>query len=71
MVQKVYLHGFGISYEDNARDGIEYLRDDLDVSEARVFFEYARRNGSAQFEDDDDRQFTLVYEDGNYVLIRR
>ena len=65
------VHGKKVAYEKNAYEGVKYLRDDLDSREAMVFFGAARRAGSAPFEDDDDRQFTLIYKSGTYTLIRR
>lgn len=71
MITKTTIHGFGVAYEENAREGIQYLRDDLDAREASVFFDQARQRGSAEFEDDEDRQYTLIYQNGSYVLTRR
>lgn len=71
MAQKTEVHGHSVAYEDNAREGISYLRDDLSTEEAKVFFDQAMESSSAQFEDDDDRQFTLLYQGGGYVLVRR
>lgn len=71
MLKKTRIHGFTISYEDNAREGLRYLRDDLDYREAKVFFDQAKSKGSAEFEDEYDRQFTLMHQRGVYVLMRR
>ncbi|MFA6354283.1 MAG: hypothetical protein WCX12_01200 [Candidatus Paceibacterota bacterium] len=71
MTQKTDVHGFVVVYEENSREGVAYLRDDLDLNEARVFFDQAKIKGSAEFEDDDDRPFTLSYHDGEYTLIHR
>jgi hypothetical protein len=71
MPEKTTIHGFPVTYEQNAYEGIRYLRDDLDFNEARIFFDQARQRGSAQFEDDEDRQYTLFYKEGNYILVRR
>ncbi|RJQ14516.1 hypothetical protein C4553_00365 [Candidatus Parcubacteria bacterium] len=71
MVRKDTIYSFSVSYEENAQEGARYLKEDLAKEEAMVFFDYAKRNGSAQFEDDDDRQFTLLYQEGSYVIIRR
>lgn len=71
MAQKTSVHGFAVSFEENAREGINYLREDLDLNEAKVFFDQARVRGSAQFEDDEDRQYTLFYQSIGYVLARR
>lgn len=71
MPQKTTIHGFQVEYEENGYEGIRYLREDLDYNEARVFFDQAKLKGSAGFEDDQDRQYTLVYRTGLYVLMRR
>ena len=71
MTLQATVHGKKVAYEKNAYAGIKYLRDDLDSSEARVFFDQARMRRAAPFEDDEDRQFTLAYKSGTYILIRR
>lgn len=86
MSEKATVHGFSVIYEENAIEGIRYLvkeyslfstlrsarlRDDLDFEEARVFFDQARTKGFAEFEDDEDRQYTLFYKGGSYTLARR
>ena len=71
MPEKTTVHGFTVAYEKNAYEGITHLRNDLDYNEARVFFDQARSRGSAQFEDDEDRQFTIIYQNSLYILIRR
>lgn len=71
MAKRASVHGFWVSYEDNAYEGLKHLRDDLSRDEAKVYFEQARAKKSAQFEDDYDRQFSILYEKGSYVLVRR
>ncbi len=72
MSQKTTVHTFfTVAFEENAHDGIRYLRDDLDYKEAKVFFDQARIRGSAEFEDDKDRQYTLTHQNGAYTLVRR
>lgn len=69
---KKMVHGYWVEYDEEARHGIYYLKTDLDREEAKVFFEYARREDEAQFEDDKDRDYTLVHKKGkSYQLIRR
>lgn len=66
------VHGYWVGYDDDSYKGIYYLKTDLDRDEAKVFFEYARREDEAQFEDDKDRDYTLVHTKGkSYQLIRR
>jgi hypothetical protein len=69
--QKTYVHNYPVLYEEDAIEGVRYLRDDLDSEEASVFFYYARYRGPAKFEDDADRQYTLKYQDNVYILTRR
>lgn len=71
MAEKTDVHGFSVAYEQNALEGIRYLRDDLDFNEAKVFFDQARTKGIAEFEDDEDRQYTLFYKGESYTLVRR
>ncbi len=72
MPQKTTVHTFfSVTFEEDAHDGIRYLRDDLDYKEAKVFFDQARIRGSAEFEDDKDRQYTLIHQNGVYTLARR
>lgn len=71
MPEKTTIHSHPVTYEKDAYEGVRYLKIDLDFKEAEVFFREARMRGSADFEDDKDRQFTLIYRDGVYTLIRR
>jgi len=70
---KEQIHGFWLVFEEELRDGVRYLRDDLQYKEAKTLFDAARLDGTAEFEDDQDRDWTLIYnrQDGNYTLIRR
>lgn len=65
------VHGFQVRYDDRTYDGVKHLCDDLQHAEARVFFEHARRHEEAEFEDDYDRQFTLVYEGRQIYSLKR
>lgn len=72
-IKKETIHGFWVTFDEEAREGMRYLREDLQYKEAKTFFDAARLTGSAEFEDDDDRDWTLIYNrgDGTYTLIRR
>lgn len=71
--KKESIYGFRVKFEEEFRDGIRYLRDDLQRDEAKTFFDAARLTGEAEFEDDQDRDWTLMYNrgEGTYTLIRR
>jgi len=71
MAEKTNVYSYCVTHEPDVEEGISYLRDDLDFNEARIFFDQARQKGFAEFEDDEDRQYTLLYKDGNYTLVRR
>ena len=71
MAEKTTVHGFYIYYEKEDTEGIRYLRDDLDYNEDKVFFEHARNYSESQFEDDQDRQFTITHKSGVFTLHRR
>ena len=71
-MKEIYIHGLKVKYEDNEQAGINYLLYDLDAKEAKVFFNEAKRNKYAEFEDDKEGQFTLSYNsDGSYTLVSR
>jgi hypothetical protein len=72
-IKKEQIHGFWLTYEEELRDGVRYLRDDLQYKEAKTIFDAARLDGTAEFEDDQDRDWSLIYnrQDGTYTLIRR
>lgn len=71
--KKERIHGFWVSFEQDLQEGIWYLRDDLQYKEAKTLFDAARFRGEAEFEDDEDRDWTLIYNnnDGTYTLIKR
>ena len=75
MIQQTYLNGYYLKYEDSETGinyGLDYLRNKLQPPESVVFFNQARASGQAQFEDDYDRQFTLIYNnDGTFTLLKR
>jgi hypothetical protein len=71
-MKNIYVHGFKVEYEDKAKKGVDYLLYDLDREEARVFFDQARLRKRAEFEDDDEGQYTLYYQGSNsYKLVKR
>lgn len=71
-MKEIYIHGHKVKYEDNEQAGINYLLYDLDAQESKVFFNEAKRNKYAEFEDDKEGQFTLSYNaDGSYSLMTR
>ena len=76
MIQEVWINYYRLKYEDQEIDisyGVQYLQYDLSLEESKVFFEQAKRNKQAQFEDDYERQFTLIYDygDNSFTLIKR
>ena len=72
-IKKEKVYGFLVRFEQDLREGIRYLRDDLQKEEAKTLFDAARLRGNAEFEDDEDRDWTLMYirGDNSYVLTLR
>ncbi|MBU0546856.1 MAG: hypothetical protein ABH876_00070 [Patescibacteria group bacterium] len=69
--EKVY--GFLVRFEQDLREGITHLSQDLQIEEAKTLFNAAKLTGRAEFEDDEDRDWTLTYiRDGDvYILTLR
>jgi hypothetical protein len=71
-MRETIIKGFRVKYEESEQAGINYLLYDLDIHESKVFFNEAKRNKYAEFEDDREGQFTLSYNsDGSFTLISR
>lgn len=72
-IKKEKVYGFLVRFEQDLREGIRYLSDDLQEKEAKTLFDAARLRGNAEFEDDEDRDWTLTYirGDNSYVLTLR
>ncbi len=72
-VNKQKIYGFWVLFDDGAKEGIRYLRDDLQYGESKTLFDAAHLRGSAEFEDDRDRDWTLLYNrgEGTYTLLER
>jgi len=71
-MKETIIKGFRVKYEESEQAGVNFLLYDLDIHESRVFFNEAKRNKYAEFEDDKEGQFTLSYNrDGTYTLLRR
>lgn len=67
------IYGYTVYGEDDTIKGMDYLDHDLQTSEAKVFFDQAFAKGKADFEDDEERQFTLLYDRsaGRYSIVHR
>jgi hypothetical protein len=67
------IYGFSVRFEQDLREGIIYLGQDLQEQEAKTFFNAAKLTGRADFEDDEDRDWTLTYirEGDVYILTLR
>lgn len=72
-IKKEGVYSWNVTFDEGDRPGIDYLRTDLQRSESEVFFEQARSKGVVNFEDDQDRDWSLIYNsgDGSFTLLRR
>ena len=75
MLKKELIRDHYVSYESEEKNilyGVRHLKETLSQEEAKVFFDQARQKKSAQFEDKNRYQFTLIYQqEGNYLLLSR
>ena len=71
MTQTTEIHGHKVEYEDNAREGIIYLKEKLESAESQIFFNQAKAHHSADFEDNHNHNFTLLHHADGYTLVRR
>jgi len=64
------VHGHVVYFEDEGttKHGVNYLDYDLDGDAAEAFFRQAKQTGSAAFEDEHERQFSLTYRGGAYYV---
>lgn len=66
------VHGHKVFHEDDALQGVDYLDHRLEYPESEVFFQTAKFRGKAEFEDGENRNFTLRSNgDGTYTILRR
>jgi hypothetical protein len=71
MVKKVSIWGRIVSYDDSVvRPGINYLTNQLEADQAKVFFDQAFSKGSAVFEDHMGLKFELLHKGSEYQLIK-
>jgi len=68
-IKKEQVHGFWVRFEQDLREGITYLSEDLQAEEAKTIFDAACLRGRAEFEDDEDRDWTLTYVRGDDIYI--
>jgi hypothetical protein len=70
---KEQVHGYWVLFEEELRNAIDFLKNDLQQEEAKTIFSAAKLNGFAEFEDHMDRNWTMVYnkQDFNYTLVKR
>jgi len=72
IIKKTNVHGYTVLYDPKFDKGIYYLQYDLQYNEALVFFKHAQMYGKAEFEDDQDRNWTLIKNpDGTFTLTQR
>ena len=65
------VSGHSVYFDDDADDGVNYLDHDIEYSESEVFFKAAKTKGSADFEDQEGRDYTLRYKGGRYWVEKR
>jgi len=72
-IKKEKIYGFRVNFKKTDKKGFYYLRKDLQKEEAKTLLEAAKLRGRAEFEDDQDRDWTLLYDkrERTFTLLRR
>ena len=72
-LKTVVIHGYKTRYNAESELGMKHLLYDLQPSEVKPLYEYAKRGETADFEDDNEGQFSILYNKGDftYTVIRR
>ena len=66
------IYGHKVYSEEDAKEGVDYLDNAIQSEEAKVFFDQAKIKSSAQFENDEGQNYTLLYKkDGTYWVYKR
>lgn len=61
----VSVGGYYMYYEDNAYYGADYLQNKLEADEVAPIIESARRNGEFHFEGQNEKNYSLIYDQAN------
>lgn len=71
--QKRWAHDFLVHHGEETKGGAEHLSYDLDREEAKTLFDQARADGKAEFQDKNQKNFTLKYDfgSGKYTVEKR
>jgi hypothetical protein len=71
MQRKTVIFGHTVSYDDViVAGGIYFLARQINVQEAKIFFDEAYDHGSAVFQDHRGYKFKLVHHGGEYQLVK-
>ena len=67
------IDGHPVYYNDEDDHGVEYLSRKIDRGETKVLFDYAKTHGTAEFETQGGKNYSLVHnnEKGNYEIVKR
>ena len=63
--------GKTVVYEEDAKQGVDYLKRMIDSHEAKVFFDQAFSRGSASFEDRMGYNYKLSLHGAEYLLEKK
>ncbi len=66
------VHGYKVYSEEDAKEGLNYLDNDIQADEAKVFFDQAKSKSSVYFEDEEGHNYALLYKkDNTYWVYKR
>ncbi|MCX6721934.1 MAG: hypothetical protein NTY04_01970 [Candidatus Staskawiczbacteria bacterium] len=68
--EKSIIFNRTVNHDDSVSEGMYYLSRQLNMEEAKVFFDEAYNKGHAEFQNRMGYHFRLVYHDGEYELVK-
>ncbi len=67
------IHGHPVYYEKDDHPALDYLTKKIDGAEVTMLFDYAKTHGTAEFETQGGKNYSLVHnrKQGNFEIVKR
>jgi hypothetical protein len=67
----LHLHSCHINYDNDAKEGVIFLENHLDLKEFETLFGYAKDHREAFFQDREGHHYEIEYKSEQYFLIKK
>jgi len=68
---RIELHGHQVEHDEGDHHGYDYLAHKIQAEEAEVLFHHAKAHGSAQFETQTGKNYSVVHNDNGTFTIKK